>query len=35
MSGRSFGDEFKRDTVRQIPERGYPVAEMLNALICH
>jgi hypothetical protein len=29
MGRVSFGDEFKRDAVAQIMERGYPAAEVL------
>jgi transposase len=33
MMGRaSFSDEFKRDAVAQITERGYPVAEVSQRL---
>lgn len=28
MSKSNFSEEFKRDAVRQITERGYPVAEV-------
>lgn len=28
MGKPNFGDEFKRDAVARIPERGYPVAEV-------
>jgi transposase len=32
MSKSNFSDEFKRDAVRQITERGYPVAEVSQRL---
>ncbi len=32
MVKSSFNDEFKRDTVAQITERGYPVAEVSERL---
>ena len=32
MGKASFTDEFKRDAVRQITERGYPVAEVSQRL---
>ena len=32
MSKSSFSEEFKRDAVRQITERGYPVAEVSQRL---
>jgi len=28
MGNARFSDEFKRDAVRQMTERGYPVAEV-------
>jgi antitoxin (DNA-binding transcriptional repressor) of toxin-antitoxin stability system len=31
MSKSNFSEEFKRDAVRQITERGYPVAEVFAA----
>lgn len=32
MSKTNFTEEFKRDAVRQITERGYPVAEVSQRL---
>lgn len=32
MSSSKFSDEFKRDAVAQITERGYPVAEVSQRL---
>ena len=32
MSKSNFSDEFKRDAVRQITERGYPVSEVSQRL---
>ena len=32
MSKVNFSDEFKRDAVRQITERGYPVSEVSERL---
>lgn len=32
MSNARFSDEFKRDAVRQMTERGYPVAEVSQRL---
>ena len=32
MSKVNFSDEFKRDPVRQITERGYPVSEVSKRL---
>ncbi|WP_264820771.1 transposase, partial [Acetobacter pomorum] len=32
MGKPNFSDEFKRDAVTQITERGYPVAEVLQRL---
>ena len=32
MSRTNFSDDFKRDAVRQITERGYPVAEVSERL---
>jgi transposase-like protein len=32
MGKPNFGDEFKRDAVAQITERGYPVAEVSQRL---
>lgn len=32
MGKGNFTEEFKRDVVRQIPERGYPVAEVSQRL---
>ena len=32
MGNARFSDEFKRDAVRQITERGYPVAEVSQRL---
>jgi transposase len=32
MGKANFTDEFKRDAVRQITERGYPVAEVSQRL---
>lgn len=32
MGKGSFSDEFKRDAVAQITERGYPVAEVAQRL---
>jgi transposase len=32
MGKVNFSDEFKRDAVRQITERGYPVAEVSQRL---
>jgi transposase len=32
MRSSSFSDEFKRDAVAQITERGYPVAEVSKRL---
>ncbi len=32
MGKSSFNDEFKRDTVAQITERGYPVTEVSERL---
>ncbi len=32
MSKSDFSDEFKRDAVRQITERGYPVSEVSQRL---
>ncbi|WPE24207.1 hypothetical protein ShzoTeo12_54300 (plasmid) [Shinella zoogloeoides] len=32
MSESNFTEEFKRDAVRQITERGYPVAEVSQRL---
>lgn len=32
MGKGNFSDEFKRDAVRQITERGYPVAEVSQRL---
>ena len=32
MGKRNFSDEFKRDAVGQITERGYPVAEVSQRL---
>jgi transposase len=32
MSKSNFSEEFKRDAVRQITERGYPVAEVSQRL---
>ena len=32
MSKPNFSDEFKRDAVRQITERGYPVSEVSQRL---
>jgi transposase len=32
MSKSNFSDDFKRDAVRQITERGYPVAEVSQRL---
>ena len=32
MSRSNFSDEFKRDAVAQITERGYPVAEVSKRL---
>jgi transposase len=32
MNKSNFSDEFKRDAVRQITERGYPVAEVSQRL---
>lgn len=32
MSKVNFSDEFKRDAVAQITERGYPVAEVSQRL---
>ena len=32
MGKANFTEEFKRDAVRQIPERGYPVAEVSQRL---
>ena len=32
MSSNSFSDDFKRDAVAQITERGYPVAEVSQRL---
>lgn len=32
MGTGNFSDEFKRDTVAQITERGYPVAEVSQRL---
>lgn len=31
-SSSTFSDEFKRDAVAQIPERGYPVREVSERL---
>ena len=33
MSKSNFSEEFKRDAVRQITERGYPVAEVSQRLV--
>ncbi len=33
MSKSNFSDEFKRDAVRQITERGYPVAAVSQRLV--
>lgn len=32
MGNARFSDEFKRDAVRQMTERGYPVAEVSQRL---
>jgi len=32
MSKTNYSDDFKRDAVRQITERGYPVAEVSKRL---
>ncbi len=32
MSKANFNDDFKRDAVRQITERGYPVSEVSKRL---
>jgi len=32
MGNGNFSDEFKRDAVRQITERGYPVSEVSQRL---
>ncbi|MBB4050913.1 transposase [Devosia subaequoris] len=32
MGKGNFSDEFKRDAVRQITERGYPVSEVSQRL---
>ena len=32
MSKANFSDDFKRDAVRQITERGYPVSEVSERL---
>ena len=32
MSKPNFSDDFKRDAVRQITERGYPVREVSERL---
>ena len=32
MSGAKFTDEFKRDAVAQVEERGYPVREVAERL---
>ncbi|MAM09154.1 MAG: hypothetical protein CML23_01560 [Rhizobiaceae bacterium] len=32
MSKSNFSDNFKRDAVRQITERGYPVSEVSHRL---
>lgn len=32
MGTRSFSDDFKRDAVAQITERGYPLAEVSRRL---
>lgn len=32
MGKSNFSDEFKRDAVRQITERGYPVSEVSHRL---
>ena len=32
MSKSNFSDDFKRDAVRQITERGYPVSEVSQRL---
>ena len=32
MGKANFSDDFKRDAVRQITERGYPVAEVSQRL---
>ncbi len=32
MSSNKFSDEFKRDAVAQITERGYPVREVTDRL---
>jgi transposase len=32
MSGAKFTDEFKRDAVSQVEERGYPVREVAERL---
>ncbi len=32
MGKSNFSDEFKRDAVRQITERGYPVSEVSQRL---
>jgi hypothetical protein len=34
MGTGNFSDDFKRDAVAQITERGYPVAEVSKRLLC-
>jgi len=34
MGKPNFSDEFKRDAVAQITERGYPVVEVSQAVSC-
>lgn len=33
MSKSNFSEEFKRDALRQVKERGYPVAEVSQRLV--
>jgi transposase len=33
MGKANFSEDFKRDTVAQIVERGYPVAEVSHRLV--
>ncbi len=35
MGKSNFSEEFKRDAVRQITERGYPVAEVSQRRVCY
>jgi transposase len=35
MSRSNFSEDFKRDAVRQITERGYPVAEFFHREVSH